>query len=213
MAKQVEIHDRFKITAEVESESLGPLLAQLARMGLQNLHYELITDVVTFRRNGATTHDVSGAEEARQWLTDHPAFAISQLVEHFKATGRTGASARQAIRTLVDKGSLTRLEKGHYRRVVMAMTQPQDGAVPPKKKQTELRKLFTEDGRNEKSASPIVHKMNIEKLIKATGTDGEYEVLKRPVSIKEKDRLRAQARRDAAKAAKLNGQEASANVS
>lgn len=228
------------ITAEVESEALGPLLAQLARMGLQNIGYELVTDVVTFRKNKAA-HDTSATDEARAWFADRPAFAVSDLIGHFKATGRTPGSAAAAVQRLTTSGELIRMEKGHYRRVDKAPAPPPGegkqhtrvdgprvvkdipnydfivGALKHRKRITsaELTKLFVDDGRNPKSISPILFRLRLEKVLKATATQGEFEVLKTAgatkakiattAAAKEKDRLRAKAKRARAKAAKLNG--------
>lgn len=241
MPKQIETRDRFKIMAEVESEALGPLLAQLARMGLQNMGYELITDVVTFK--GRAKHDVSNVDTARAWVVDHPAFSASQLVEHFAAMGRSAVVARSALQSLHLTGEVSRLEKGHYRRVDKQLAPPAAETSPDQqgRKRTRvdgprvvrdinnwdfiagllksrkqitmlaIREAFTEDGRNPHSASPIVSSFCKQKLMKALG-DGAYEVLKvakskpiTPADKKEKDRLRAQARRDREKAARLNG--------
>jgi hypothetical protein len=43
--------ERFRIHAETSKEQMGDVLAELTKMGLLNIGYELVTDVLTFRTN------------------------------------------------------------------------------------------------------------------------------------------------------------------
>src|SRR5882724_5600604 len=55
--------ERFRIHAETSMEQMGHVLAELTRMGLQNVGYELITDIVTFKNNGPRqTFDSTGPD-------------------------------------------------------------------------------------------------------------------------------------------------------
>lgn len=248
MAKQpIEIRDRFKITADVESTALGPLLAQLARIGLENIGYELITDVVRFNRNGPRiAHETTGDEYAREWVADHPTFRAIDLVKHFADSGRSDGSAYTAIRNLVASDEIVKTSLGHYRRAdvkalappaVAAKTKPAEpekrtrGQVPrydvpnldlimkfikPRKRVTvqEAGAFLVKEGRNKKSASPIISQLATAGMLKQI-EPGVYEVVKGASfgdSPKQKDRVRKQAERAAKKAAKkaasLNGAEA-----
>ena len=44
--------DRFRIICEAEAADMGPIIAQLSRMGLTNIGFELMTDVVQVTRRG-----------------------------------------------------------------------------------------------------------------------------------------------------------------
>jgi hypothetical protein len=207
MAKQIEERDRFRISAEVESAALGPLFAQLARMGLQDLRYELITDVMRFKTR------VSGGPGApavlRAWLPEHPTFTKAEAVAHAVGNGCTAGAVMAALVHLVNKGEIIRTEPGHYRRVDAALPPPNpaldllprlrerkriDGpriikevstwnfiakAMKGKNRitSTQLSELFVKDGRNPKSISPVTFAMAREGFIKKIG-DGEYQILK-----------------------------------
>lgn len=250
MAKQpIETRDRFRITADVESTALGPLLAQLARIGLQNIGYELITDIVRFGTNGPrVVHETTGDEYAREWLVEHPTFRANELIQHFETNNRTAGSAYTAIRNLVNSRELVKVSPGNYARSdiraiappkaaekvkpeAVEETKPNRGQVPkydvpnldlimkfirPRKRVTvaEAGAFLAKEGRNKKSASPIISKLATAKVLKQL-EPGVYEVVKGAtggVDPKEKDRLRKQAERAAAKEAKnntsLNGAEA-----
>jgi hypothetical protein len=242
MAKQpIEIRDRFRITAEVESQELGPLLAQLARIGLQNIGYELITDVVRFNKNGPLiVHETTGDECAREWLVEHPTFRAIDLVRHFTDSGRSAGSAYSTIKSLGAAGEIVKTSPGHYRRADVKAIAPPAAAEGPRKRRGQVPKydipnldlimkflrprkrvtvqdvcaFLESQGRNKKSASPIVSKLAAAKVLKHI-EPGVYEVVK-GASLgdgpKMKDRLRKQTERAAAKAAKnaanLNGAEA-----
>lgn len=230
MAKQVETRNRFRIFAEVEAEELGPRLIQLEQMGLQNIGHELVTDVITFRNNpDRKVHETTGDEFAREWLKEHPTFRVIELVNHFRAEDRTPGSAYTAVRNLITTKELIKTAPGSYRRAdVKTLAAPKHEAADKKRpanpvyrydvgnrdlvikamkgrKQIttiELAKLFTDENRNPKSVSPIVTKLVQAKQLQNI-SPGVYKIL--PTPAKEKDRLRKQAEREAAKAARLNG--------
>lgn len=238
MAKQPEMRDRFRIFAETSSEAMGPLLAQLTRMGLENIGYELVTDVRRFAGNGERkVHETTSEEFAVAWLKDHPTFQAKELAHHFRDSGRVQGTAYSALRELTYSGVIKKLSPGNYQRAdVKAIPPPKTarGKMPPHEitndalilKMIKRRKRITvveagamldEEGRNRKSASPIISRYAKAGLLKQV-EPGVYDVVQSKlgkfgtkdapgdVKKKEKDRLRAQARRDAAKAAKLNGQ-------
>jgi hypothetical protein len=232
MAKQVETRNRFRIYAEVESEELGPRLVQLASLGLQNIGHDLITDVITFKGNGERkAHDTTGDVFAAAWVAEHPTFRALELVQHFRDAERTPGSAYTALRNMVAQDIVVKTAPGMYRRAdVRELEAPKEkpsqrgkhskpkhevtnldflrSAMKGRKRITsaELRTLFEEDGRNALSITPIIAKMRAAKQINVI-SPGVYEMKKPPGKdpTKEKDRLRKQAERDAAKAARLNG--------
>jgi hypothetical protein len=234
MAKQVEVQNRFRIFAEVEAVELGPRLVQFAEMGLQGIGHELITDVISFKGNGPRkAHDSTGDQFAAAWVAEHPTFRALELVNYFRDGERTAGSAYTALRNMVAQDIVVKVAPGMYRRAdVRELEAPKESqrgkhghirhevtnwdfirnAMKHRKRITaaELRTLFKEDGRNEASITPILTKMRAAKQLKDVGP-GEYEILKPPSGKtpdekkKDKDRLRQQAKRDAAKAARLNG--------
>lgn len=233
MSKQpIEIRDRFRISVEALSEELGPLLAQLRRMGFDNVGYELITDVVTFNKNGPrVAHATTGDEFAREWLADHPTFRANELIKHFETNSRTAGSAYTAIRNLVASGELLKTSPGHYTRSdIRAIAPPAPAATPTQKKRGQVpkydvsnldlimkfirprkrvtvadAKAFLErEGRSQKSASPIISGLASSGALKHI-EPGVYEVVKQELPSgdpKEKDRLRKRAERANKKAAK-----------
>lgn len=211
MAKQpIEIRDRFRITADVEATALGPLLAQLAKIGLQNVGYELVTDVVMFNKNGPRVlHPTTGDEFAREWLKEHPTFRAVELIHHFQAAGRTNGSGYTAIRNLVASGEIIKVSVGNYTRSdIKAIAPPAKKAAAPEKARragrgqtprydvrnldlimkfiqpksrvtvAEVGALLVKEGRNKKSASPIISKLATAKVLKQI-EPGTYAVMKR----------------------------------
>lgn len=202
MAKQPEAIDRFRIVAEASAAEMGPLLAQLTRMGLQNIGYELITDVRRFQTNGSRRHDVFGDEFALGFIKEHPTFKAAELVAYFEAAGRHKSGAYTAAKLYCENGTLVKLGAGNYRRAdVKALPGPEEAkrtrvspapkyegatnetlvrkAIRGRKKITVIAigKMLSEAGRNGKSASPIISKLAKAKLLKLI-QPGEYEVVK-----------------------------------
>lgn len=240
MANKPETTDRFRIFAETSSEAMGPLLAQLTRMGLENIGYELITDIRRFNRNERKAHEAGLVEFATLWVKDHPTFKASELARHFAEHDRPRSSSYSALRDLVKNGSIIKLSPGFYKRADVKAIAPPKGGPAPKRGQVgrykttndslilrELRKrkhvtvlqmraMLDAEGRNGKSASPIISRFAKAGLLKQT-EPGAYDVIKgklrtpalaKATSVHKKaDRLRAQANRDRAKAEKLNGQQ------
>src|SRR6267142_3546962 len=89
--------DRFRIHAETSKEHMGHVLAELTKMGLANIGYELVTDILTFRsKNGPRKmHEVTGDDFARAFVKENASFAAIQLVRHFEENDRTSASAHK----------------------------------------------------------------------------------------------------------------------
>lgn len=231
MAKQpVEQRDRFRIFAETSSEAMGPLLAQLTRMGLENIGYELITDVVTFGTNGPRkVHETTGDEFAKEWIKENPTFKAIELVDHFRASDRTPGSAYSALKNLVANGDLRKLGPGAYQRAdVQAIEPPKAGKKATKDaasaryyevsnfdlikkhffnrrrfKVIEARELFLKEGRPAKSVSSLISQMHSGGLLKQVGR-GEYEPVKKKEKTKRQPAL--------APSPNLNGAGAASNV-
>jgi hypothetical protein len=181
--------ERFVIHAETSKDGMGHVLAELTKMGLANVGYELITDVVTFRKNGGRkAHDVTGTEFARAFIKENASFAARTLVNHFKANDRTDGMAYKAIRDLVQEGALKKLGPGNYQRAgVKALPAPKGKRagthVGPRQEIAnkdillklikgrakftlkEVRNHFASIKRNPHSVSPIITKLARAKIV------------------------------------------------
>jgi hypothetical protein len=224
--KEPETIDRYRIFAETSMEQMGFVLAALTRMGLQNISYELITDVNRFKTKERKVHEVSAEDLAAAFVKENARFKSSDLVAHFKAAGREATSAYYGIKKLTDANVIRKSVGGEFVRVEAlpapakaVKTRPANpvrrfevlnkdliaDAIKGRKQFTmaELRDVFAKEGRNEKSISPILTGMIAAKRIKAV-SPGQYLVLAKPVKLtaeqrRENDKLRKQAKRDAAK--------------
>lgn len=204
--------DRFRLSCECEVSDLGPIIAQLTKMGLTNLHFDLMTDVPTFRQK--TNHEVKSAEFLAEWVKDHPTFKAIDACKHFEANGRTKGSAYPALSELVEAGVLKKLDPGHYARAdVKALAAPKKvkkaAAKPVNSHQTryavsnpalimrlakrrggtftsmQIKAGFEKDGRPTSSVSPALNDLVAKKAIKRI-SEGEYQIVeaksKPPVS-------------------------------
>jgi hypothetical protein len=199
--------DRYKISAETSLEEMGFVVAALTKMGVQNINYELITDVRRFHGNGERkVHEVGAEEFAAAFVKENASFKAIALVKHFVAAERTAGAAYSALKTLVEKKAVKKLGPGHYQRAdVKSLPKPKHfeitgeeaiwNKVKSRKSFTtqDLRALFNEAGRNEASVSPILDKMLKHKRIKRIGQpgSGEYAAVhaaKKPVLVKEEKR-------------------------
>lgn len=125
MAKQPITRDRFRIHAETSVEDMGPLLATLTRMGLENVGFELVTEEVRFGQN----KNGSSVEFTKPFLEDHPTFRPSDLVAFYSSNGRTKSAAYSAIMKLVAGGLVRRLGSRNYQRADVEALAPPDAAL------------------------------------------------------------------------------------
>lgn len=208
MAKQPITQDRFRIHAETSLEQMGSVLAELTRLGLTNVGYELITDVKAW---GRKAYDTTVVDAVAEWIKEHPTFHIGEMIAD---TGRARDAIYKAVKGMVGKKLLTKLGAGNYQSAdVKAIAPPKAAPVAEKKarpantvahydisnkdliwrhikgrtrfKLAELRVLFRANNRPENSASPLMTKMAGEKLIKLVGP-GEYLVLKKAIKARAK---------------------------
>ncbi|WP_375791151.1 hypothetical protein ACE102_07310 [Bradyrhizobium sp. vgs-9] len=195
---------------------MGPIIAQLSRMGLTNIGFELITDIRTYNRN--TPREMGSEAFALAWVDQHPTFKLAEIVAHFKADNRTPSSCYYAVKKLVEAGKLKNLGQSNYARADVKALEAPDAAPEKhhdvtnkdliwrhvrhrnKFKVADLTTLFREQDRNPKSISPQLQHLVTEKRIKALG-DGEYAVLKSGATPK-KD---SPPKKQAAPAPHLNG--------
>jgi hypothetical protein len=101
--------ERFKVATVCDKAILGEVIAALTKMGLDNITFDLVTEVVTFRNNSGGTGELLQA-----WVNDHPTFKAIDAARHFEANGLTRGSCYPALRALVEKGILKKLSPGNY---------------------------------------------------------------------------------------------------
>jgi hypothetical protein len=106
--------DRFRIICEAEAQEMGLIVAQLTRMGLTNVHFELITDVIGYRQNAK--HEVKAEDFLAEWIKDHATFRAAEAVQHFRDNGRTDGAGYTALRMLCEKKILNKISGGNYSR-------------------------------------------------------------------------------------------------
>jgi hypothetical protein len=114
--------DRFRITCETSEAEVGPLIAQLTRMGYLNVSFELITDVPTYKQR--RSRDASAEAFALAFVDEHPTFALKELTAYFKADNRSAAACYYAVKKLVDAGTLTALADRNYQRADVRAIEP-----------------------------------------------------------------------------------------
>lgn len=122
--------ERFRIICETNAEQLGVLLAHMARMGLDEISYELVTEVRRFDKNAPRkTFEVPARAAVLNFMERHPTFKMRDLVAEFRAAGRTSGAAYGATHNLVRDGALTKLGDGNYRRSdLLALEGPKNGS-------------------------------------------------------------------------------------
>jgi len=195
--------DRFRLSCEVAVSDLGPIIAQLTKMGLTNINFELMTDVLAFAEK--VKHDVRSPDHLKAWTEDHPTFKAIDAVNHFRNTGRgNGSAAYPALAELVEAGVLKKLGSGNYARAdVKHIAAPKKEAKPKGDTQNrytvphtglimrlikrkhghitteQIKDGFEKDGRPRASASPAIKDCLDKKLIKRVA-DGEYEMIETP---------------------------------
>jgi hypothetical protein len=191
MAKTPITRDRFKIVCEVEAADMGPIIAQLTRMGMANVGFELITDVVTFNKNGPrVVHELKAEDFLTPWVAEHPTFRAAEAVQHFEANNRNAGACYSALKKMVEDGALKKLGPGNYQRAdVKALAAPRHSDVTGEEiilafakkhhgrfNTKQIKELFTQEGRAVNSVYSTCDALLKDKMIKRIGA-GEYVLL------------------------------------
>jgi hypothetical protein len=191
--------ERFKISCDVEAEKLGPTVAQLTKLGLTNVHFELIEDVRTFAKK--VVHETSSEELLLAFIKDHPTFKAVEACRYFEENGRAKNNAYPALGTLVEKKILKKLDPGNYARAdIKHLEGPKKKPKDPRASQNryevphsdfilkigrqshgrfsaaKVKERFIKDGRNPDSVSNAIHALQERKQIKRV-SEGEYVLL------------------------------------
>lgn len=138
--KPIETRDRYRLHAETSTEEFGGVLAQLTKMGLQNIGYELITDIPTFRTNKRPNgQDVTAEQVILEFIKQKPTFKASEIVAVLVEHGRPPGSAYQALGAMVKQNQLRKLQPGVYQDIAighLAGPASAEPAAPVKPKPT-----------------------------------------------------------------------------
>jgi hypothetical protein len=114
MAKQPETKDRYRIQADnIPLEGLGVVLAALARLGIINVAYELITDILAYKAP-PRVFETDAIDAARTFIKQHHTFKARELTTVFEQEGRSQANGFSVMKRLVELGELRKLGGGHY---------------------------------------------------------------------------------------------------
>jgi len=106
--------ERFRVVCNhVAKEKLGDVMAALAKLDINDVSFDLVTDVKMF--NKRITHDLKAEDFLKQWIADgHAEFKASDAVTYFDLHNRTAGAAYTALRTLVEKKELRKVGKAQY---------------------------------------------------------------------------------------------------
>jgi hypothetical protein len=131
MAKQPETQDRYRIQADnIPLEGLGPVLAALVRLGIINVTYELVTDILAYKA-APRVFDVEAIDAARTFIKQHHTFKARELTRVFEQEGRSAANGFSVMKRLVELGELRKLGGGHYQSTdIKALAPPAAEAEP-----------------------------------------------------------------------------------
>jgi hypothetical protein len=182
----------FRVTVnKVSKAQLGPVMAELARLGLDDVGFDLTTDIRAYSKRA--NHDIKGDAMLREFVADNPTFTAQQATAHFKANGRDAGAVYYAIKKLIDAGEIRRIGEGNYsQKGVKAL-------APPKKvkhdlvhtafimrfaarrhgkiARLDLLEAFRDDGRNPSAISASLKSLMRMGQVKRVG-EGVYEVIK-----------------------------------
>ena len=203
--KQPATVERFRLSCECETIELGPIIAQLTKMGMTNLHFDLITDVVAFRQK--TVHDVKAEDFLRSWIVDHATFAAKEAIKAFREDGRTDGAGYSAIKNMVERGDLKKVGVGNYARSDVKAIAPPKGTKAAKTSQhpttnryavthtdlilriakrkkghfttANIKDAFEKQERPRTSASPALADM-VERGLIIRISEGEYQLVEPP---------------------------------
>jgi hypothetical protein len=131
MAKQPETHDHFRIHADnIGLEGLGVVLTALARLGITNVTYELVTDILAYKVP-VRVFETDALDLARTFIKQHHTFKARELTLVFEQSGRSAANGFSVMKKLVELNELRKLGGGHYQSTeVKALAAPEDSAKP-----------------------------------------------------------------------------------
>jgi hypothetical protein len=132
MAKQPETQDRFMIHAkDISKDALGEVLLTLARCGVTNVGYEVVTDIHAYQvGTPRNNHSISALDLARQFIAQCHTFRAHELIAKFTQDMRSAAVGYTAMKKLVELGELRKLDAGHYQSTSVKALEPPKAAEP-----------------------------------------------------------------------------------
>lgn len=200
MAKLTPV-EHFRLSCECAVSDLGQTVAELTKLGLTNVQYELITTIPTFAKKAH--HEVKAEDFLMTWTQEHPTFKAIDAVNHFRASERTAGACYSALRELCKSKSLRKLGPGNYARAdVKAIAAPKNTkteAAPKGRNDrreishgdfilrlarrshgrislAKVKQAFKDDNRNVSSVHPSVADLVEKKRLKRDG-EGMFEVI------------------------------------
>jgi hypothetical protein len=106
----------FMLSAPTPKAMLGEAVAALTKLGLSEVHFELMTDIPAFARNNSG-HEVKATDFLEAFIADHPTFSQKDVTAAFKADGRLPSASYYAMTKLLEQGSIKKLDDyGNYSR-------------------------------------------------------------------------------------------------
>jgi hypothetical protein len=119
-----EVSRRIRMHFDVEKDQVGGMLEFLTVAGMQNIGYELIEDVATFRRN---RHNDGGQQKGSRrkfrqtglrvllrMLANGKPVPIAQMQKRFEKDGRARASCSALLDGLMKQNVVKRVAHGEY---------------------------------------------------------------------------------------------------
>jgi hypothetical protein len=104
------------LSAPTPKAMLGEAVAALTKLGLSEVHFELMTDVPAFARNNSG-HEIKATDFLEAFIADHPTFSQKDVTAAFKADGRLPSASYYAMTKLLEQGSIKKLDDdGNYSR-------------------------------------------------------------------------------------------------
>jgi hypothetical protein len=142
MAKPQPAEQRFRISCEVDVGNLGPAMVALAHIdGLTVTGSDLITDVVTFKRNKKPRSNkahprhpsgIPGTDVILAYARKHGGkFATAPLMDIFEKQGRSRKSVSPQIDALMKRKLAQRTGPGAYVLLAKGMKSKANGAEQP----------------------------------------------------------------------------------
>jgi hypothetical protein len=121
---KAEVSRRIRMHFDVEKDQVGGMLEFLTVAGMQNIGYELIEDVATFRRN---RHKDGGQQEGSRrkfrqtglrvllrMLANGKPVPLAQMQKRFEKDGRARASCSALLDGLLKQNVVKRVAHGEY---------------------------------------------------------------------------------------------------
>lgn len=197
MAKPPPV-EYFRITTTVSKDKLGDTVSTLAKLGHQDVKFDLVTDIPAFAQR--TGSYLKSENIFVDWLKDHPTFTAAEVVALFETHGVNQNGGYSTLYRAVAKKLVKKIDDGTYARIDKALQKSKEVKSKPAKpikyavahtdfilrharrnhgrfNLAGMKKLFVKDKRPGDSVSPTIDYMINRKLIERVG-EGQYRIVK-----------------------------------